>query len=44
VSRESPDNYYRLSAEVRGQSKLYVIATEGYRKESAHLCVKLKPS
>jgi hypothetical protein len=33
VSRETPDHYYRLSAEIRGKSKLYVIATEGYCTE-----------
>lgn len=33
MSRETPDNYYRLSVEVSEQSKLYVIATEGYRTE-----------
>ncbi len=33
MSRETPDNYYRLSSDIKGKSKLYVIATEGYRTE-----------
>lgn len=33
MPRQTPDNYYRLSSEIKGKSKLYVIATEGYRTE-----------